>query len=82
MGFVIANIFVGSMKKKLKSVRSQAAASSYVREDSLNITDSRDIYLYATVTRTAKPDDSSSSGGSSTHTSSSGATHGGGGGSF
>lgn len=82
VGFVIANIVVGSMKKKLKSVRSQAAASSYVREDSLNITDSRDIYLYATVTRTAKPDDSSSSGGSSTHTSSSGATHGGGGGSF
>lgn len=82
VGFVIANIVVGSMKKKMKSVRSQAAANSYVRDNSLNITDSRDIYLYATVTRTAKPDNSSSSGGSSTHTSSSGATHGGGGGSF
>ena len=48
---------------------------------SLNITESRDLFLYKTFTRTAKPKNNSSSG-SSTHTSSSGSTHGGGGGKF
>ena len=47
----------------------------------MNVTTSRDFYLYRCVTKTAKPRDSSE-GGSSTHTSSSGATHGGGGGKF
>jgi len=55
-----------------------------MKSGSLNITESRDTFLYNTVTRTAKPKntDSGSSGGSSTHTSSSGETHGGGGGKF
>ena len=62
----------------------QAAAGDYMKSGSLNITESRDTFLYNTVTRTAKPKntDSGSSGGSSTHTSSSGETHGGGGGKF
>ena len=82
VGFVIAFFAVGGMKAKLKTVRFQAAANSYMKEGSLNITDSRDLFLYHTVTRSARPKSSSSSGGSSTHTSSSGETHGGGGGSF
>lgn len=81
IGFIIAKIIVGNMKSKLKTVRAQAAANSYVKENSLNITDSHDLFLYHTITRTEKPK-SSSSGGSSTHTSSSGTTHGGGGGKF
>lgn len=82
VGLVIALIVTGSMKGKLKSVRMQAAAGSYVKANSMNITESRDIFLYNTVTRTERPKSSSSSGGSSTHSSSSGRTHGGGGGKF
>lgn len=82
VGLIIALIATGSMKKKLKSVQKQSAAADYVRANSMNITDSRDIFLYNTVTRTEKPKSSDSSGGSSTHTSSSGQTHGGGSGKF
>lgn len=80
IGFVIAKIVVGNMKSKLKTVRKQAAANSYMKDGSMNITESRDLFLYHTVTRTEKPKNNSS--GSSTHRSSSGTTHGGGGGKF
>lgn len=80
IGFVIAKIIVGNMKSELKTVRKQAAANSYVKSGSMNITESRDLFLYHTVTKAAKPKNSSS--GSSTHRSSSGTTHGGGGGKF
>ena len=83
IGFIIASIIVGGMKRKLKTVRPQNSANSYLKEGSLDLTESSDLFLYNTVTRTEIPkDDDSSSGGSSTHTSSSGSTHGGGGGSF
>ena len=65
VGVCLSFIIVGNMKSKLKTVRFE----------------SRDLFLYNTVTRTAKPKNNSSSG-SSTHTSSSGSTHGGGGGKF
>lgn len=82
-GFLIALIVVGSMKAKLKTVQRKSAADDYVRKDSLVVTQSRDLFLYRTVNRIAKPKETESSdGGSSTHTSSSGTTHGGGGGSF
>lgn len=81
IGFVIAKIVVGNMKSKLKTVRKQVAANSYMKSGSMNIIDSRDLFLYHTVTRTERPQNNSSSG-SSTHTSSSGTTHGGGGGKF
>ena len=81
VGVCLSFIIVGNMKSKLKTVRFQAAASNYMKNGSLNITESRDLFLYNTVTRTAKPKNNSSSG-SSTHTSSSGSTHGGGGGKF
>lgn len=81
VGLVISMIIVLQMRSKLKTVRSQAAANSYMKNGSMNITESRDLFLYHTITRTPKPKESSSSG-SSTHTSSSGTTHGGGGGKF
>ena len=81
IGFILSFITVGNMKSKLKTVRFQAAANSYMKAESMNITESRDLYLYSAVTRTAKPKNDDS-GGSSTHTSSSGSTHGGGGGKF
>ncbi len=82
VGFVIALIATGVMKGKLKTVRFQSAASNYVKANSMNVTESRDMFLYTHVDRRAKPKDTDSSYGSSTHTSSSGSTHGGGGGKF
>lgn len=78
IGVVIAFCITAQMKGKLKTVRWQAAAADYLREDSLQVTQSRDIFLYADVDRREKPKDS----GSSTHSSSSGRSHGGSSGSF
>lgn len=74
IGFVVALIATGVMKGKLKSVRMQSGAANYQKAGSLKITDSRDIYLYRTVTSRKRP----SSNNSSTHRSSSGRSHGGG----
>lgn len=79
-GLAVAFLVTGSMKSKLKSVRRQVAAANYVKANSMNITESRDMFLYNTVSRTAKPKSNDSSG--SSHTSSSGQTHTGGGGKF
>jgi uncharacterized protein len=79
-GFIIGKIYAGKLKGELTSVRRQTAAVGYVREGSLNVTNSNEFFLYRNVSRSAKP--TSSSGGSSTHKSSSGASHGGGGGKF
>ena len=76
VGFVIAFIVTSSMKSKLKSVRRQLAANEYTKNGSMNVSESRDFYLYSTITRVAKPKNNSSR----THTSSSGRTHGGRGG--
>jgi uncharacterized protein len=81
-GFIIGKIYTGKLKGQLNTVRKQAAASGYVKENSLNISNSRDFFLYRNVSKTAKESSSKSDGGSSTHTSSSGASHGGGGGKF
>lgn len=82
IGLVVALIATGVMKGKLKTVRFQAAAGSYVKKGSMNVTSSRDLFLYTHVDRRARPKQQSSSDGSSTHTSSSGRSHGGGGGKF
>lgn len=81
IGLIIAFIAVGNMKSAMKSVREQTGAKEYVKQNSMNITEARDYYLYRNVTRSAKSSDSSS-GGSSTHSTSSGTTVGGGGGKF
>ena len=77
VGVVLSLIIVGRMKAQLKTVRFQTTAGSYVKDGSLDITESRDMFLYETISKTKK-EKKSSSGGSSTHTSSSGRTHGGG----
>ena len=77
IGFIIALIIMSIFKKQLKSVEMQRGAVNYVRPGSMNVTASRDTYLYSTTSRTAIPKNSSSS-----HTSSGGGTHGGGGRSF
>ena len=84
IGLVLAWVVVHVMKGQLRSVAFQENAASYVREGSMKLTNSRELFLYRDVQRTehVEEKDSDSSGGSSTHTSSSGTTHGGGGGSF
>lgn len=77
IGFGIAMIIMLLLRSRLKSVKMERGAVNYVRAGSMNVTASRDTYLYSTVSRTAKPKNSSS-----THTSSGGGTHGGGGRSF
>ena len=81
IGLMLSFVTVGKMKAKLTTVRAQAAANSYMKNGSMNITDSREMFLYKNVTRTKRSSESSG-GGSSTHTSSSGTSHGGGGGKF
>ena len=83
VGFVIALIVTGVMRSRMKTVHMKPDAADYMKDGSLHINRSRDIFLYHQVTRTAKPkEESSGGGGSSTHTSSSGETHGGSSGSF
>lgn len=71
---------MSTMKGKLKSVRSQAAASDYVRAGSMNLTQNRDVFLFANITKTPIPRDTSSrgGGGGGVHVGSSGTSHGGG----
>ena len=63
IGLIMGFIFVNSMKGKLKTVRFAQNAHNYVRDGSFNLEKSRDLYLYSTVTRVAKPKNSSSGGG-------------------
>lgn len=61
---------------KMNTAVMQTGAAQYMKPDSMDISNSRDIFLYSTVTKREKPKDST------THTSSSGRTHGGRSGSF
>lgn len=75
--FGIAGISTGSKSKKMNTAQKQDYADSYMKQGSMNLANSQDIFLYSVVNRTEKP--KSDSG---THTSSSGRTHGGTGGSY
>lgn len=76
VGLVGAFVYTGKLKRQLISAQQATDANNYLVDGSLNITQSRDTFLYANVVKTAKAKESS---GSSTHTSSSGSSHGGGG---
>ena len=69
IGFVIALIATGVMKGQLKSVRFRSEASDYTKPGSMQVNESRDFFLYSTVSRTEKKQDDdsdrSSGGGSS-----------------
>ena len=73
VGLLVAAVATAVMRGQLKSVHSKPDAADYLKPGSLNVTEARDLYLYHTVTRVAKPKDN----GSSSHTSSSGRSHGG-----
>lgn len=79
---LLAPLLIGFilMKKKLKKMKTAVEndyAANYVKPGSMNISVSRDLFLYSRITKTERPKESSG-----THTSSSGRTHGGRGGSF
>lgn len=78
IGLVVAFIAMTGMKSQLNTVRAKAGASAYVKNDSLNVTEAGDLYLYSTIRRVRRE----TSQGSGTHRSSSGRSHGGGGGKF
>ncbi len=62
IGAVAALIVTGSMKAQLKSVALKRSAQGYVKPGSMKLNLQNDIYLYQTVTRTARPKDTSSGG--------------------
>lgn len=78
VGLVLALIITGTMRSKLKTVRHQKTANSYVRNDSMKVTVAKDYFLYRTVTRVARPKDNGGrsgggiSGGGGGHRGSSG----------
>lgn len=77
-GGIIALLIVEVMRRSLQSVRPQRSAGNYIKNGSMHITASEDRFLYANVSKRARP----KSSGSSTHRSSSGRSHGGRGGKF
>lgn len=80
IGAALSFLFpMSTLKSQLKSVRAQTAAASYVRAGSMTLTQNRDVFLFANVTRTPIPRDTSSrGGGGGIHVGSSGTSHGGG----
>ncbi len=67
VGLIAALITVSVMRSKLKSVRPRREAHEYTRPGSMQVTRSRDLFLYRTIHRRPKPKDTSSgsrSGGS------------------
>ena len=81
LGFLFSLIPLASMKSKIQNVSKKTNAASYVREGSMNLTTSRDTFLYANTTSRVINTGSSggrsggSSGGSTTHVSHSGSVH-------
>ena len=55
MGLLVGFVSVSFMRSKLKSVRSARNAANYVKIGSFSLKESRDIFLYSTVTRVPKP---------------------------
>lgn len=71
-GLIAASAKTSPHVNALKSVRSQTDAANYMRQDSFDLTDSSECFLYANETRTRRESSGSSSGsrshsGSSSH---------------
>ena len=85
----VAAGFTGTsiLKGQLQTVAMQDRADSYTKKDSFHVPEQRDLFLFSTVTKSARPKNTSSSGsrsggGSSSRSSSSGRSHGGSSGKF
>lgn len=62
LGIVAAVIVVSIMASKNKSVRIKAEANSYIRQGSMHVTTSRDMFLYRNISKIRKSNNNSSSG--------------------
>lgn len=78
---LIAFAAVTFMKAQMKTARPRQLANEYVKDGSFHLRSQRDLYLYSTMSRVAKPKPSSD-GGTSSHMGSSGTSHGGSSGKF
>ena len=65
IGLLIGAVVASILKGQLKSVRKQEQANVYVKQDSMQITNQSDIFLYRHVSRSKKSSSSSSSSGGS-----------------
>ncbi len=77
---IVAFAMTAGKSKKMNNVGKQTHAKNYIKEGSMNVDLSRDIYMYSTVDKTQKVKYDSESDGA--HTTSSGSVHGGRGGSY
>jgi len=68
----IALIVTGIWKRQLKTVRVENFANAYIREGSMAVTASRDIFLHRQVHKTKRPKSESKGGGGGSFRSSSG----------
>lgn len=86
VGLIAGLITAGGLKKQLRSVEQQTAASDYMVRDKMRMTDEQDLYLYSNVAKTPRATENrtGSSGGFSggSHFSSGGVSHSGHGGKF
>ena len=67
IGAIIGILAVIVLKGKYKPVRLKAEANDYLVQDSLNVRQSYDHFLYTHVSRTERHDNDHDSGGSSSH---------------
>ena len=65
IGIVAGVIVAIVLKNQLKSVRQQKQANIYIKSGSMQLTTSRDLFLYREVSRTRKQSSNSSGSGSS-----------------
>lgn len=65
VGIVAGIVTAFVLKKQLQSVRQQKQANVYIKNGSMKITTSRDLFLYRKVSRTKKDTSKSSDSGSS-----------------
>ena len=81
IGFLIALIPMGVLKSQLNTVHMQTGAVSYQKTGGVQITGSRDLFLYRNVTKKPipreQPNNSGGRPGGSVHVGSSGRSHGG-----
>ena len=55
VGLLVALIVTGVMRSSLKSVSKQQSARYYVKEEGLQLTNNKDIFMYKRTERVAKP---------------------------
>ena len=78
---LIGLIYIGSLKKKMKTVQPAVSAKNYLVDGTYNLRTMNEVFVRSAVTRTPRQK-SSSSGGGGSHFGSSGVSHSGGGGRF